>query len=133
MKLNHRLRILVADDSPIILVRILYLLKPLQDIDVIGQAQTVEETKQLFLRQQPDLVILDIQMPDGSGIDALRFIKQASPTTIVMMLTNYPYLKHRQKCLEAKADYFFDKSTEFQSIVEVVKSLTKIKGSRHEP
>ncbi|MGH7455074.1 MAG: response regulator, partial [bacterium] len=75
---------------------------------------------------QPEVAILDIQMPDGSGIDVLAHIKKESPQTTVIMLTNYPLPPFRKCCLEAGADYFFDKSTELEKVIEVL----KLKGTK---
>jgi CheY-like chemotaxis protein len=58
-------------------------------------------------------------MPGGSGIDVLQNIKQDEAAPIVIILTNYPYWGYRQKCLQAGADFFLDKSTEFDQIPEL--------------
>jgi DNA-binding NarL/FixJ family response regulator len=68
------------------------------------------------------VVILDIQMPDASGIAVLAHIKKESPRTIVIMLTNFPLPPFRKCCPKAGADYFFDKSTEFEKVIEVLRS-----------
>ena len=62
-------------------------------------------------------------MPGGSGIDVLREIKQNNQTPLVIVLTNYPYPQYRRKCMDAGADFFFDKSTEFDKVTEVLKQL----------
>jgi DNA-binding NarL/FixJ family response regulator len=58
-------------------------------------------------------------MPGGSGIDVLENIKQNDSTLVVIVLTNYPNPVFRQKCLQAGADFFLDKSTEFDQIPEL--------------
>jgi len=68
-------------------------------------------------------VILDIRMPGGSGIDVLEDIKKINAAPIVIILTNYPYPQYRKKCMAAGADYFFDKSSEFEKVTEVLKKL----------
>jgi DNA-binding NarL/FixJ family response regulator len=65
---------------------------------------------------QPDVVILDIRMPGGNGIDVLQTIKQDEAAPMVIILTNYPYPGYRQKCMQAGADFFLDKSAEFDQI-----------------
>jgi DNA-binding NarL/FixJ family response regulator len=72
---------------------------------------------------KPDAVILDIQMPNSSGIDALQNIKIGGPTPVVIMLTNYAYPQYRKRCMDAGADFFFDKSTEFEEVVNVLRGL----------
>jgi DNA-binding response OmpR family regulator len=71
-------------------------------------------------------VILDIRMPGGSGMDVLQAIKREKQAPMVIMLTNYPYPQYRKKCLGLGADYFFDKSTEFEKVTELFKQLRRI-------
>ena len=95
------------------------MLDELTDVEIVGQAETVAEAISAIGKLQPDVVILDIRMPDGSGIDVLQTIKQDEPMPVVIVLTNYPYPAYRQKCLQAGADFFLDKSTEFDQIPEL--------------
>ena len=60
-------------------------------------------------------------MPNGSGIDVLKHIKKDNPDLIAIMLTNYPYPQYRKRSIERGADFFFDKSTEFEMVLEVLK------------
>jgi DNA-binding NarL/FixJ family response regulator len=75
------------------------------------------------------VVILDIRFPDGSGIDVLQAIKQDQPAPMVIILTNYPYSGYRQRCLNAGADFFLDKSTEFDQIPKLFEQLKQNAGS----
>jgi len=83
----------------------------------------VAEAISAIHRLQPDVVILDVRMPGGSGIDVLQTIKQDRTGPMVIILTNYPYPGYRQKCLEAGADFFLDKSTEFDQIPTLLERL----------
>lgn len=67
-----------------------------------------------------DVVILDIRMPGRNGLDVLRDIKEGSPESKVIILTNYPYPQYRRRCMEEGADFFFDKSSEFEKVTEVL-------------
>jgi DNA-binding NarL/FixJ family response regulator len=95
------------------------MLEELVGIEVVGQAANVAEAISAIWKLQPDVVILDILMPGGSGIKVLQNIKQAGAGPMVIILTNYPYPVFRQKCLQAGADFFLDKSTEFDQIPEL--------------
>jgi DNA-binding NarL/FixJ family response regulator len=59
-------------------------------------------------------------MPSGSGISVLEEVKRRGKSPVVIMLTNYPYPQYRKKCMDAGADYFFDKSNEFHKVTEVL-------------
>jgi DNA-binding NarL/FixJ family response regulator len=62
-------------------------------------------------------------MPKGSGADVLSDLKKLNPTPKVIMLTNYPHPENRKKCMDGGADYFFDKSNEFQKVVSVLMGM----------
>ena len=117
---NKNTRVFIADDSLIVREHLVTMLDELSRIVIVGQAETVAEAIKGILEFQPDVVILDIRMPGGSGIDVLQRVKQAEVTPIVIILTNYPYSGYRQKCLQAGADFFLDKSTEFDQIPELL-------------
>ena len=80
--------VLVVDDSTIVRQRLCALLAEADDICVAGEACSVEEAWNLFEQCRPDAVVLDIQLPDGSGLEVLRRIKQTMPSCLVIMLTN---------------------------------------------
>ena len=113
---SHNIKAFIADDSLVVRERLVTMLDELAGIEIVGQAETVAEAISAIGKLRPDVVILDIHMPDGSGIDVLQTIKQDEPAPVVIVLTNYPYPAYRQKCLQAGADFFLDKSTEFDQI-----------------
>jgi DNA-binding NarL/FixJ family response regulator len=117
------IRVFIADDSQIVQVRLVALLGELAGVEVIGQAGTVPVAIAGIRRLQPDVVLLDIHMPGGSGIDVLQSIKQGPLAPVVIMLTNYPYPAYRERCMRLGADFFFDKSTEFDLVPNVLASL----------
>jgi DNA-binding NarL/FixJ family response regulator len=116
LRSNHKIKVFIADDSLIVREHLVTMLDELVGIEIVGQAEQVAEAISAIRDLQPDVVILDIRMPGGSGIDVLRNIKQDGVGPVVIILTNYPFLGYRQKCLEAGADFFLDKSTEFNQI-----------------
>ncbi|HAL55648.1 MAG TPA: response regulator [Bacteroidetes bacterium] len=117
------MKLLIVDDSPVVRARLIVMLQDLDHITIVGQAGSVEEAQTTFRRATPDVVVLDIRMPGGSGIDVLKMIKAHRPETKVIMLTNYPYAQYQEKCKAEGADYFFDKSVEFEKVVELVRSM----------
>jgi len=123
-------KVFIADDSAPMREQIAATLSELKGIEIVGQAQNAPEAIDSIQKLKPDVVILDIRMPGGNGIAVLKEIKKYSKAPIVIMLTNYPYPQYRKKCKELGADYFFDKSTEFEKINEVLENL--IKDSQNE-
>jgi CheY-like chemotaxis protein len=118
------LRVLVVDDSAQIRERILKLLSEVGRAEVVGVAadgvEAIEEIRDL----KPDLVILDLHMPRTGGFDILPTIKAFRPPPLVMVLTNYASDRHREVATGLGADYFFDKSVEFDKAIQVIESLT---------
>jgi DNA-binding NarL/FixJ family response regulator len=117
------MKVFIIDDSAVVRERLRGMLSELTEVEIIGEAQDPLEATNSVQRVKPDAVILDIRMPGGSGIDVLQNIKKDKPAPIVIILTNYPYPQYRKKCMDAGADFFFDKSTEFDKITEVFKQL----------
>ena len=117
------MRVFIVDDSAIVCERLGTMFSELKGIELIGQAQDPVDATESIRELKPDLVILDIRLRGGSGIDVLQDIKQGHAAPIVMILTNFPYPQYRRKCADAGADFFFDKSTELDQIPEVLKKL----------
>lgn len=114
------LTVFIADDSLIVRARIMTMLSDLENVAIIGHAPNSVEANAAITSLRPDIVILDVQMPGGSGIDLLREIKRLQPAPIAIMFTNFPFVQIRKECVEAGADYFFDKSRDFEKITQVL-------------
>lgn len=119
------MKVLIVDDSAIVQERLMSLFDDQKGIQIVGQAQNGIEALKFIKQHKPNAVILDIRMPGGNGIDVLQHIKQIDPSIKVIMFTNYPYSQYRKKCLESGADYFLDKSAEFNKIPEIINKIAK--------
>jgi two-component system response regulator DevR len=84
------LRLLVVDDHEIVRQGLVSLLDRRSGFEVVAQAGSVAESISLAAYHEPDLVIMDVRLPDGTGIEACREIRAARPETRVVMLTSYP-------------------------------------------
>jgi DNA-binding NarL/FixJ family response regulator len=120
---DARLRLLLCDDSDHVRRYMRRTLDSDDRIEIAGEAALVSESIEQYQALRPDVVILDIQMPDGSGYEALRAIKEIDEDALVMMLTNYADPIFRQACMRAGANYFFDKTTEFHRVSELLNEL----------
>ena len=112
----EKLKVLICDDSATVRKRLITMALDVPEVDVVGQADDAPASMDAIRRTLPDVVILDIRMPGGSGIDVLRQLKKAKPAPIVIMLTNFANEQYRKACEEAGATLFLDKSTEFDQI-----------------
>ena len=84
------LRLLVVDDHEVVRQGLVAMLDRRDGFEVVAQAGTVAESIDAAARYEPDLVIMDVRLPDGSGIEACRDIRSARSETRVIMLTSYP-------------------------------------------
>jgi DNA-binding NarL/FixJ family response regulator len=117
------LKVYIADDSSVVRQRLVELVSTLGEVCLVGQAGDAMEAINDIQSTKPDVAILDIQMPGSNGFYVLEQIKISQPELRVIMLTAFPYPQYRQKCLNAGADYFFDKSCEFDQVTNVLIQL----------
>jgi DNA-binding NarL/FixJ family response regulator len=129
--MEKNIKAFIIDDSLIVRNGLIDLLSQIEGIEIIGQAQDVREAIDSIQELKPDLVTLDIIMPGGSGIDVLRHIKKEQPSTVVIILTNFPYPPYRQEYMDEGADFFFNKSTEFGKVIDICKRLVQDSCSKH--
>ena len=87
---GRHLTLLVVDDHEVVRQGLVSLLGRRPNLQVVGEAGTVAEAVEAARRFQPDLVIMDVRLPDGSGIEACREIREEFPDIRVVMLTSYP-------------------------------------------
>jgi DNA-binding NarL/FixJ family response regulator len=125
------MNVFIADDSEVVCERLKIMLSEIPKVKIVGEAKAATEAIKLIEKLKPDVVLLDLKMPGGNGIDVLISLKKYKPALVIIMLTNYPYPQYRKKCMEAGADYFFDKSTDFEKVLIVLKKLIQ-KGNEKE-
>lgn len=91
--------------------------------EVVGEASTGSEALQLALALQPDLIIMDLHLPEMSGIEATRQIRRLCPNIRVIALTAYNEKAYQRALREAGADGFVLKTAEFSELVQVIRQV----------
>jgi DNA-binding NarL/FixJ family response regulator len=120
------MRVFIIDDSAIFRERLIGMLSDVEGIEIVGYAEDAFSAIDGVRKVKPDVVILDIQMPGAaSGIYALEKIRIENPAPKIIMLTNYSSPQYRKRCADSGAAFFFDKSTEFEMVPEVLKTLVR--------
>lgn len=123
--------VLVADDSDLVRRNIVKLLEGCPVIRQIIHSHSVYSTIQKMEVEQPDAVILDLQLPDGSGFDLLEYIRLKPQHVLVIVLTNFPDPGNRERALKLGADFFLDKSFEYEQLPDLlVQGTTYQSGGR---
>lgn len=119
------INVFIVDDSAIVRERLTSLLSEVPYIAVVGYADNPLAATEAIVAHRPDIVILDIFLTGGSGIHVLKNIRSKNITSKVIMLTNYAQDEYRRKCFEEGADFFFDKSIEFDKVVDTIHRITE--------
>ncbi|HEX9614674.1 MAG TPA: response regulator transcription factor [Bacteroidota bacterium] len=121
------LRVLLADDHAEFRRVVCEFLKKLPNVNVVGEAGNGREAVEQVARLAPDIVLMDISMPEQNGIEATRIIKQRWPATRVLIATTHDSPIYRLQAKEAKADLYVMKS-DLKSALE--KELGVAPGAR---
>lgn len=117
------MRVLIADDSEVFVQRLLRALGEISGIEIVARACTGAEALQALREMRPEIVILDIRMPEGNGIEVLKSMQKEKLTPITIVLTNFALSQYRKKCLQLGARFFFDKSADFTQVIEALSEL----------
>ncbi len=89
-------------------------------IKIAGEAENSHEAMTVIEKVAPEIVLLDVRMPEGNGLELLANISQKNLSIIKIIVTNYAMRPYMNRCFELGADYFFDKSNEFEKLRELI-------------
>ena len=115
--------LLIIDDSPFIITGLLHQLEGLPAIKKIYTAESYAEALPILQSSAPDILLLDIHLPDINGIEVLRRVKQLYPSIVVIMISNQEGDLYRSRCKALGATHYIDKSTEFHLVAQIVGSF----------
>jgi two-component system response regulator YesN len=110
----------MADDSILIRRSLVKLVDQLKNVTHVAEATNVPEAIRITQEFRPDVIILDIRMPGGSGFDVLKFVREHHDNILVIILTKYSTDVFREEAMMKGADHFFDKSTEFEKVITII-------------
>ncbi len=120
---QRSLHLLVVDDHEVVRQGLVALLDRRSGIEVVAQAGSVSEAIAQAARFEPDVVIMDVRLPDGSGIEACREIRAARPDTKVVMLTSYPDEEAVLSAIIAGASGYLLKQVRGRDLVSAVEAV----------
>jgi DNA-binding NarL/FixJ family response regulator len=115
---------LIADDSAVVRERLAALLREVPGVSVVAETEDVKGTLEGIRRLRPAVVVLDINMPGGSGLDVLRRMAEERIRAVVIVLTNFAFPEYEQKARELGASAFLDKSNAFTKVADMVRELS---------
>jgi two-component system, NarL family, response regulator NreC len=117
------MRILIADDHHMVRRGVGDLLSKEAGWEICGEATDAAQAIQKASELNPDLVVLDISMPDGSGLEAARRIRQEIPHVRILMMSHHDATQFVQSAIESGADGCIDKARLALDLVATIKSL----------
>ena len=112
--------ILIVDDNMNFVDRMISLLDEADNIGYINVASNYDEARRLLAAEDPDVVLLDINLPGKNGIELLKLIRQNNKGCEVIMLTNHADDYYRQQCKDLGAKHFLDKSNDFALVPSII-------------
>jgi DNA-binding NarL/FixJ family response regulator len=122
------MRVLIADDHALFRQGVRRLLETADDIEIVGEAESGEETIELVEQLAPDIVLLDVAMPNLSGLEAARVIKTMSPRTGVIMLTVHADEEYLFEAIKAGAMGYLLKDTTPDELMNAIRVVYQGEG-----
>lgn len=123
--MSKRIRVILADDHLVVRSGLRMLLESKPDIDIVAEAETGREAVEKVKTLQPDVVLMDIQMPDMNGIDATRRIKTVSPQTAVLALTMHEDDHYFFEMLHAGASGYVPKRAAPDELINAIRTVSE--------
>lgn len=122
---NMKTRILIIDDHPIIRQGLVQVIRQHSDLEVCGQTDGVVEGLQMIKSMSPDLVILDIALKDGHGLDLIRDVQAAGINVRLLIMSMHEEATYAERALRAGAHGYLPKSEGIEQVIEAVRSVMR--------
>lgn len=119
------IRVMLCDDHEIVREGLRTLIGRTAGMTVVGEASTMREAIETAAKARPDVVIMDVRLPDGSGVEACREIREVRPETGVIMLTSYADDEALFASIVAGAAGYLLKQTRGQAVVDAIQAVAK--------
>jgi DNA-binding NarL/FixJ family response regulator len=126
------MKVFVVEDSAAVRERLVEMIRDVKDIEVVGEAATYDTAVAGIITTRPDVAVLDIKLANdtGSGIDALIEVRKTLPGIRAIILSNYSTPQHLKASADAGAEYFLDKSSDFERVAEILQHMKVASGAR---
>ncbi|MFN8653870.1 MAG: response regulator transcription factor [Gemmatimonadales bacterium] len=119
------IRIVIADDHPIFRAGLLGLLSGNEEFQIVGEAANGREAVSVVRHAAPDVLLVDLQMPELDGVGAIRAIREAAPRTHILVLTTYDSDGDILRAVEAGATGYLLKDTPREELFKAIRATAK--------
>jgi DNA-binding NarL/FixJ family response regulator len=129
---DRDMKVFVVEDAAAVRERLVEMICEVENMEVVGEAATYTNAVAGIMNTLPDVAILDIKLADdsGNGIDVLNEVRKSMPAMRAIVLSNYVSPQHLKASAEAGAEFFLDKSSDFERIPEI---LSQMRGAETMP
>ncbi|WP_034332681.1 response regulator transcription factor [Bacillus sp. J37] len=126
-----KIKVLIADDHHVVRRGLLFFLKTQKDIDIIGEATNGKEAVKLVSELNPDVVLMDLSMPEMDGVMATQIIRETNTTVKIIILTSYGDQDHVIPALRAGASGYQLKDIEPDDLVQTIRDVLQGQSKLH--
>jgi DNA-binding NarL/FixJ family response regulator len=119
------INVLIVDDNKWIQDGIKMRLKNSEEIDIIGAVSNGRDAVEFCKKTRPDIVLMDISMPEMDGLEATKLIKKLDPSIKVLILSSYFTQEYLQKAMEYNCNGYIDKGSEMEDFISIIKSVSE--------
>ncbi len=120
---ENRIRLLIVDDHAIVREGVASLIAPEHDMVVVGEAENGLEGEEAFHRLRPDVVLMDLQMPEKDGVEAIADIRAKSPNARIIVLTTYEGDVAAMRALKAGACGYLLKNALRKELIDTIRAV----------
>lgn len=120
---NTPIRVLVVDDHPMIRAGLTATIEPEPDMTVVGSASTGKEGLEQYRQHQPDVMLIDLKMPEMGGVEAIRTIRAEFPSAKIIVVSTYQGDEDIYRALEAGAITYLLKDTLAEKMIGVIREV----------
>ena len=117
------MKVFIADESSTLSARLVTIISEIDKVTIAGIGHDPARAIQSIQATKPDIVIIGFHTPHRSALEVLQLLKQEYPKPVVIVLTNHVYKLYVDRCMEAGADYVFDKGTDLEKVTQCLAGL----------
>ncbi len=117
------MKVMVVEDSMAVRMRLVDMLEEIVGRQSVIEAASVNEATSNLGKHWPNLILLDLLLPDGNGFDVLMMLQKLNQTTQVLVMTAEPDEYTRKRALQLGASHFFDKTKDIYTLIDTVADI----------
>lgn len=131
MNTSQTIKVMLVDDHNVVRSGLATFLRAYEDLELVGEAKHGLEAVSLCHKHQPDVILMDLIMPEMDGVEATRQVKNISPRTNIVVLTSYHDDEHIFPAMEAGATSYILKDVDLKDLAEAIRRAARAEVTLH--